>query len=580
MKFKTGLLFIALSGVITDGLSKSRAEDGIRLLETSVKVLRTAAPAQPVAEMRVARRPVPVPTTPGAKYPQYQLSHPQNPNPNEAQTEDPPLRFFLNLPNETLLVEAKITIDQRPFPLARRQRVKQILKELTVGKDIPMPGELVAAKIGADSANQPASNRPGQKPVSNARETPLTLTLSPQGRGEGTLIDRLQHTMNLTGEKPTADEIDWMISNWVDGPTIMQLNDNFQRFRANQRPEFVILDRNRDGTISAEEMQLAVQSFQECDLNQDGLIQFTELAVAAIRTRTDAQYEPGNLITLVPDDATARVAYQRLSAARSSGKDGSVNSVPRFDANGNGQFEADEVQAMRQARVDLGLSISFDVANPENSRIAVTEVAAEFQQSLNHATIDSTGITLTLRGTPVIFSAVQGPAGDQISIGAVDDGYPLLPSLDPNDDGRLTVRELRGLISALTKFDTNHDGALTIDEARSPIRVCFGLGPIAHRELAGIRSIHRKATTGPTVGPEWFVRMDRNKDNDLTRGEFPGTDEQFRDLDTDADDLVSSEEAVEFDKKAERTHKVDDLPASKQAETQATDSTSNDETKP
>ena len=34
---------------------------------------------------------------------------------------------------------------------------------------------------------------------------------------------------------------------------------------------------------------------------------------------------------------------------------------------------------------------------------------------------------------------------DQISIGAVNDGYPMLPDLDPNDDGRLTVRELRGV---------------------------------------------------------------------------------------------------------------------------------------
>ena len=38
--------------------------------------------------------------------------------------------------------------------------------------------------------------------------------------------------------------------------------------------------------------------------------------------------------------------------------------------------------------------------------------------------------------------------------------------------------------------------------------------------------------------------MDRNKDNDLTRGEFPGTDEQFAAIDADGDELISAEEAL------------------------------------
>jgi hypothetical protein len=37
--------------------------------------------------------------------------------------------------------------------------------------------------------------------------------------------------------------------------------------------------------------------------------------------------------------------------------------------------------------------------------------------------------------------------------------------------------------------------------------------------------------------------MDKNKDYDLTRQEFPGTDEQFQQLDKDQDELISSEEA-------------------------------------
>jgi hypothetical protein len=89
------------------------------------------------------------------------------------------------------------------------------------------------------------------------------------------------------------------------------------------------------------------------------------------------------------------------------------------------------------------------------------------------------------------------------------------------------------------------------DETQAPIRVCFGLGPIIHRELAGIRSVHRTPAMPPTSGPEWFVRMDRNKDNDLTRGEFPGTDDQFAAMDADGDELISADEALAYDRKAD-----------------------------
>jgi hypothetical protein len=145
------------------------------------------------------------------------------------------------------------------------------------------------------------------------------------------------------------------------------------------------------------------------------------------------------------------------------------------------------------------------------------------------------------------FSAVQAAASDQISLGAVVDGYPLLPSLDPNDDGRFTIRELRELDTRIRRYDTNADDQLTENEAIPPIRVCIGLGPTAHRELAAVRSVVSVAPTEAVEPPEWFVRMDRNADQDLTRGEFPGTDDQFDALDADGDGLISGSESILLD---------------------------------
>ena len=251
----------------------------------------------------------------------------------------------------------------------------------------------------------------------------------------------------------------------------------------------------------------------------------------------------------------SRCGSLSASRRRREGDEGSSCSLARFDRNGNGRLDADELAALRSSPADLSLTIAFHSKQPDKSRLALTAVAAEFAEAVRGATIDHLGITLSIAGVAVSFQAIQtGPgnqiSGDQISIGAVNDGYPLLPDLDLNDDGRLTVRELRSVPARLSRFDRNHDGSLSTDEIRAPIRVCFGLGPIVHRELAGIRSVHRRPESPAPSGPEWFVRMDRNKDNDLTRGEFPGTDEQFAAIDADGDELISADEALAFDRKA------------------------------
>jgi hypothetical protein len=46
--------------------------------------------------------------------------------------------------------------------------------------------------------------------------------------------------------------------------------------------------------------------------------------------------------------------------------------------------------------------------------------------------------------------------------------------------------------------------------------------------------------------------MDRNRDGDVSRREFLGTDAQFRQIDTDHDGLISREEAERYDKQARR----------------------------
>ena len=188
---------------------------------------------------------------------------------------------------------------------------------------------------------------------------------------------------------------------------------------------------------------------------------------------------------------------------------------------------------------DFRIEVNYDRKSPKNSTLTLKAT-----RDIERIRDDGQTIRIDTGAMPIEFSAVQQDASEQVSIGAVIDGYPLLGDLDPNSDRRFSVRELRSIITGLKVFDTNEDGSIEMLETPPTLRVCFALGPIVHRELAQLRSTGKKGKSGEPSAPEWFMRMDQNRDGDLSRREFPGTDDQFIELDKDGDELVSIAEAI------------------------------------
>ena len=136
------------------------------------------------------------------------------------------------------------------------------------------------------------------------------------------------------------------------------------------------------------------------------------------------------------------------------------------------------------------------------------------------------------------------PQATQVIANVTQQGNSLFQTLDANGDGRLGLREMRAAAERLAKLDRNEDQTIAGTEIPETISVSFavgsGSGPVVERP------VYPQAVGGrPSArsGPEWFTRMDRNGDGDLTLKEFLGEEADFKRLDANSDGLLDPEEA-------------------------------------
>ena len=508
----------------------------------------------------------PAATLPAQRRPQYQSGYQRSEQLSQfAQGE---IRFVLLAPElqnsqgHPILVRVVANIDGRPFTEQRKQLATLLLSdensasgsapstsddenELATTSQLDPSRETQSFASGSavdtsTTAGNDQEPKQGDSEETEAGESPEPELATNAYRLSTEADEVARRYAEATGEPLSEEEANWIVTHWTEGPALLLLHPYFQAFRANERPAFRVLDRDRDNTISTKELESAVQSLEECDANRDQIVDVMEIAAVAAKLR-DISPAPASdtpLLLLVDDLRGIAKDSEQL-----------FRTLKPFDSNKNGRIEDVEVDELLQAEPDIDLTVDFDTTDPNASRLTLT--ASSLPDPHAEPSPFSASINLTVSDRPLQFIAIQGPASRQVSLGAVQDGYPLLPSLDPNDDGRFTIRERRELNERLADFDTNEDGVISSNEAIAPIRICIGLGGTAHRELAGVRASRTMTGRTPAItGPDWFVRMDRNKDNDLSRNEFSGNDEQFQALDADQDELISASEANDFDQAA------------------------------
>ena len=131
------------------------------------------------------------------------------------------------------------------------------------------------------------------------------------------------------------------------------------------------------------------------------------------------------------------------------------------------------------------------------------------------------------------------------------DPQPLFQLLDVNGDRRLTAREFHDAAARLGGHDQRDDAGIVESELQEQgsyrLSFSFGMPSIlrdAERNRMMMTADRRlPIIDGVSMGPEWYQRMDRNQDGDVTWREFLGPRPTFDELDRDGSGWIDLAEA-------------------------------------
>jgi hypothetical protein len=476
----------------------------------------------------------------------------------DGERTDPWLRLVLLSRKRPIVIDLAVLIDGKSFrdkrdawidelvstpkPTERRLAEKDISKEkgnnkseLAGTKPAAKPSE--SATVKSDASTEEKEGKKAEKAYSGP-------TTSAKSRQSPSMRDRLADYLAMNKTRIDREEVGWLIAAWGAGPGVILLDPSLSWQRSDVSPLETYLDRNGDGTFSREEIAKANSVLKRADVDSNDVVDLKEIR----RTVDHSAFTSaigGYPLVVVLDASTDVLKLESTMAnvykSQSTASAG-VNAA------------APTVSSLQKRPADITLQVNLSTSDKNPTGTSVLSLGAAFAKSTGAASATTNVATIDIDGDYLEFSAAQGnasgsdSAASQIAIGAAFDGNPLLRLLDHDNDGRLTRRERQEISGLFASLDRNSDGSVSPSEVPVPIRLAVTLGAHVHELLATpVPAARAMATRTPSPpAPGWFMSMDKNSDGDLSRGEFLGTTEQFKQLDTNGDGLLSITETIKL----------------------------------
>jgi Ca2+-binding EF-hand superfamily protein len=309
----------------------------------------------------------------------------------------------------------------------------------------------------------------------------------------------------------------------------------------------------RDGKLSPDEFAISPDAFTAADKSGDGTLSSEEIRTYLTSASRDAIL-----------DIQLSAEPNGTPLLRVTGDSG-ISAHPLAD----GLVEIDVGMIRLDIHVDDGSMATTTAHNAFHERFASSDVNNDGYVDKDELTQDN-GLQSPL--SP-IFATVDADkdgklypkeldeyvdreakaAGGRLTLTASDEGRALFGMLDINRDRRLGAREVLETFTRVSACDRDGDGKVTPEEVPHHIQLTLSRGdlsallaPPADGTTVQVAAAQPRAVlpvSRPTAGPDWFRKMDRNGDGDVSRREFLGTHPQFDRLDLDHDGMLSPAEA-------------------------------------
>ncbi len=307
-----------------------------------------------------------------------------------------------------------------------------------------------------------------------------------------------------------------------------------------------------DDKLSIAEFAIDPDAFAKADTNGDEVLTSQELRQFLSRAPVDLTLD----VTLSPDPsgrATVRV-----------GDDGGLarGAKVRQLADGDVEFAVGEVRL--DIHVEDGTAVAEETRRVLTQRFKTADVNKNgYLEDKERATINAPQSPLAglldvidrdgdgklyLKELLAFGDRQSDAARHRLVVTTADQGRSIFGILDLDRDRRLGAREVMRTVDRVMSWDGDADGRVSADEIPYHFQVTIARGglPGLTGDVVATPAVRLMGATQPSgqpAGPDWFQKMDRNHDGDVSHREFLGPRDQFDRLDRDKDGLIDPDEA-------------------------------------